>query len=78
MEPETRHTNSQKERLTNMDIDSFILEKMESKLIELMGRDAYVEFCAQIAREGLRKEIEGMEDGEFKDSLIDNIDETTR
>jgi hypothetical protein len=47
---------------------------MEEKLIELMGQEAYTEFAVKIAREGFRKEVEGMADGDFKNFVIENFD----
>ena len=57
-----------------MEFKNYMLKKMEEKLIELMGQEAYIEFSVQIAREGFRKEVEGMEDGDFKNFVIENFD----
>ena len=57
-----------------MEFKNYMLKKMEEKLIELMGQEAYAEFSVQIAREGFRKEVEGMEDGDFKNFVIENFD----
>lgn len=61
-----------------MDFNMFVMKKMEEKLIELMGHEAYAEFSTKIAKEGFRAEIEGMAEGEFKDFCIENFDDITR
>lgn len=61
-----------------MDFNMYVMKAMESKLIELMGREAYAKFAAEIAREGFRKEVEGMADGDFKNFIMDNFDNITK
>jgi len=61
-----------------MEFKDYLLKKMEEKLIELMGKEAYTEFSVQIAREGFRKEVDGMADGDFKNFVIENFDKITQ
>lgn len=50
-----------------------IIGKMEEKLRELMGDEAYMEFAKETAKEAFRNEVEGMADCEFKDFVIENL-----
>ena len=61
-----------------MDFNTFVMKKMEEKLIELMGKDAYAEFATEIAREGFRMEVNGMADGEFKYFCQEYFDDITK
>ena len=61
-----------------MDFNMFVMKKMEEKLIELMGQEAYSKFSVEIAREGFRHEIDGMEDSDFKNFIMENFDEITK
>lgn len=46
----------------------------EKKLIDLMGRDAFMEFSIQIAKEMFADEIMAMPDSDFKEKTLDNFD----
>lgn len=59
------------------DFRNYVMKQMENKLIELMGYEAYCAFSREIAKEGFRKEIDGMEDGDFKNFVIEHFDEIT-
>ena len=61
-----------------MDFNLYVMKKMESKLIELMGQKEYAAFAIEIAREGFREEVNGMADSEFKDFIEENFDEITK
>ena len=61
-----------------MDYKERIIEKMEKKLIELMGKEAYSEFSTSVAKEVFRSEIEGMAESGFKDFLIEHFDQITQ
>ena len=60
------------------DMLMYLLKKYEKKLKELMGEEAYTEWAVVIAKEALLTDIEGMEDGEFKDFALEHFDEITR
>lgn len=60
------------------DFRTYVMKQMEAKLIELMGEEAYSAFSREIAKEGFRKEIDGMEDGDFKNFVIEHFDEITK
>ena len=53
------------------------IKRMEDKLIELMGEEAYTEFATKIATEAFREEVEGMEDDEFRELTLANFDDIT-
>lgn len=61
-----------------MDFNMYAMKKMEEKLIELMGQEAYAEFSTEIARKGFRAEIEEMAEGEFKNFCIEYFDDITK
>ena len=56
---------------------NLIGKEMERKLIELMGEEAYVEWSKQTARGLFLLEVQGMEDSEFKDFILDHFLEIT-
>ncbi len=61
-----------------MDYKERIIEKMEKKLIEMMGKEAYSEFATSVAKEVFRSEIDGMAESGFKDYLINHFDQITQ
>ena len=52
----------------------FIIEKMEEKLIELMGPGLYSEWMSEVAREGFRKEVELLKDTCLRDFLLHDFE----
>lgn len=60
------------------DFRIYVMKQMEAKLIELMGEEAYSAFSKKIATEGFRKEVNSMEDGDFKNFVIEHFDEITK
>lgn len=52
----------------------YIIEKMEYKLIELMGEDPYSVWMGDVAREGFRKEVESLKDSGLKDFLLHDFE----
>lgn len=61
-----------------MDYKERIIEKMERKMIELMGEEAYSEFATSVAKEVFLSEVEGMAESEFKDYLLKHFDLITQ
>ena len=49
----------------------------ETKLIELMGEDAFHAFATELVREFFADEICQMADGDFKETILDNFDAIT-
>ena len=60
------------------DYGIYILMEYEKKLKELMTEKEYKEFVMKVAKEGFKKEIEGMADSEFKDFCMENFEEIIR
>lgn len=56
----------------------YVIRAYEAKLAELMGRQAFKEFAAEISRRGFKKEIEQMAQSDFKDFILDNFEDITR
>lgn len=54
-----------------------MMKRMEDKLRELMGEEAYTEFSKELAKEAFRKEVEGMADSEFREFTLANFDDIT-
>ncbi len=54
-----------------------LLQRMEEKLIELMGDDAYSEWSKQIGKELFRMSIDDMEESNFKKFCQENFDMIT-
>lgn len=52
----------------------FIIEKMEEKLMELMGLGLYSEWMSDVAREGFRKEAELLKDTCLRDFLLHDFE----
>lgn len=55
-----------------------LLNRMEDKLVELMGGKAYSVWATEIARDMFRQSVEDMEDGEFKDFVLANLEQITK
>lgn len=53
------------------------MKRMEDKLRELMGDEEYHKFSTELAKEAFRKEVEDMEDSEFKRFVTANFDDIT-
>lgn len=54
-----------------------MMNRLEKRLIELMGKEAYAEFAKEIAKEAFAIEVDNMNDGEFKDFCIENFGDIT-
>lgn len=55
-----------------------LLNRMEDKLVELMGGKAYSVWAAETARDMFRQSVEDMEDGDFKDFVLENLEQITK
>ena len=55
----------------------YIMNRLEQKLMELMGKEEYGKFSTEVAKEAFRIELNGMADGDFKDFCLDNFDKIT-
>jgi hypothetical protein len=55
----------------------FMMKRMEEKLRELMGDDAFTDFSVALAKEAFRQDIYNMADDEFKNFCVDNFDVIT-
>ncbi len=49
----------------------------ETKLIELMGEDAFHAFATELARDFFAEEICAMPESDFKETILDNFDAIT-
>ena len=56
----------------------FVMNRYDKKLKDLMPLDEYYIFTSDVARDAFRKEIEDMEDNDFKRFCFDHFDEITR
>lgn len=56
---------------------TYYLERYEEKLKRLMSKKDYARFVEEVAKEGFRKEIEGMAESDFKDFVLGNFDRIT-
>lgn len=50
-----------------------MMKRMEDKLRELMGEEEFHKFSVELAKEAFRKEIDSMEDSEFKRFVTANF-----
>lgn len=57
--------------------DTYLIGKMEAKLQELMTKEDFTAFILKITKDAFRIESEDMEDGEFKDFVLENFDKIT-
>ena len=58
-----------------------LLARMEEKMVELMGREAYDDWFVKTSAELLWLSVEHMEDGEYKNfvtSVLTSYDELTK
>ena len=55
-----------------------LLNRMEDKLVELMGGKAYSVWATETARDMFRQSVEDMEDGDFKDFVLANLEQITK
>ena len=58
-----------------------LIARMEEKMVELMGREAYDEWFVKTSAELLWLSVEQMEDGEYKNfvsSVLASYDELTK
>ena len=55
-----------------------LLNRMEDKMVELMGGKAYSVWATETARDMFRQSVEDMEDGEFKDFVLANLEQITK
>ena len=55
-----------------------LLNRMEDKMVELMGGKAYSIWAAETARDMFRLSVENMEDGGFKDFVLEHFEEITK
>ena len=58
-----------------------LIARMEEKMVELMGREAYDEWFVKTSAELLWLSVEKMEDGEYKNfvsSVLASYDELTK
>lgn len=51
-----------------------IVSEYEKKLKELMGPDKYAIFAEKVAKKAFKKELEEMEDCDFKEFCLENIE----
>ena len=56
----------------------YIIGAMEEKLMELLGEKGYGEFAVEVARKAFINDIERMDDGEFKQFVLDGLNEITK
>ena len=52
----------------------FIIERMEEKLMELMGPGPYSEWMSEVAKEGFRKEVELLKETGLRDFLLHDFE----
>lgn len=65
--------------MSNDEIDMLMktCKAYETKLIELMGEDAFHAFATGIAKDIFADQICHMADGDFKETILDNFDAIT-
>lgn len=54
------------------------LNEYEKKLKELMVEEEYIKFAIKVAKEGYRKDVLSMPEGEFKEFCIYNFELITK
>ena len=52
---------------------TFVLKQYENKLKEYMTDEEYFEFATEVSREGFKMEVESLEEGEFKNLILENF-----
>lgn len=55
----------------------YVIKEYERKLKEYMSEDEYTRFSIWVSKNGFRQEVENMEDGEFKNFILENFDTIT-
>lgn len=55
-----------------------LLNRMEDKMVELMGGKAYSIWATETSRDMFRQSVEDMEDGDFKDYILEHFEEITK
>lgn len=63
------------EEMSDNEMSMKVMRYMEEKLKELMGEKEYALWSAEVAKKAFREEVNGMEDGDFKDFILTNFDE---
>lgn len=56
----------------------YIIKLYEKKLEELMAKDEYEKFTIEVANSLILKEVNGMENSEFKQFCLQHFDEITK
>ena len=56
----------------------FLVKKYDEKLQELMSKEEYEKWSIETAKEMFKRDIEQIEDKEFKQLCQDHFDEITR
>ena len=60
------------------DYNEFLVKKYDEKLKELMSEEEYEKWSLETAKEMFKRDIEQIEDNEFKQFCIDHFDEITK
>lgn len=55
-----------------------LLNRMEDKMVELMGGKAYSIWAAETARDMFRQSVEDMDNSDFKDYILEHFEEITK
>ena len=60
-----------------MDIigEVYIIQRMEEKLLEYMGKEEYEKFSDEVAKGAFRHYVDMLEDGDLKSFCEENFDE---
>lgn len=56
----------------------FVIGEYEKKLKELMGEKEFVSFVQKVSKEEFKKEVDGMENSDFKEFIKKNFDKITK
>lgn len=67
-----------KGEITMFDYNEFLVKKYDEKLKELMSEEEYEKWSLETAKEMFKRDIEQIEDNEFKQFCIDHFDEITK
>ena len=55
-----------------------IIREYENKLKELMSEKEFAKFAKEVAKKSFKADVDSMEDGEFKNFVLDNFNKITR
>lgn len=55
-----------------------LLNRMEDKMVELMGGKAYSVWATETARDMFRQSVEDMDNSDFKDYILEHFEEITK